>query len=552
MSEHLCARCGAAGAPNESRCAACGGPVVDETARGLVGQTVLGHYLIEAVLGQGGMSVVYRARHAVTEQQVAVKVLPPELAVHGAIKIRFVEEAKALARLEHASIVRLYNFGEEGGRFFLVMQFVEGKTFEEQILEARRLLWRDALVVGCQVLDALDYAHGQGIVHRDVKPSNILVRPDGPATVMDFGIAKVTQSTRLTGVGQTMGTVRYMSPEQVRGTDVDARSDLYSLAATLFEAITGDTPFDGQTHFDIMSKHLHQAPPTLTERGVPVPTALDAALQRALAKDPAARFQSAKEMRRALAAIAGPVGVDTGLRRSVHESGSDHTVPADLVDGSTAGTRKIALGPGRPWRRGLTVALALLVALVAAAVIARSRGENVTRPAATRASSSAFRCPLGADGWPTPLNLDRLPILTDERFDDDLLRVQSAVPLDVAHARATVRASRERFEAYALRFLPEGQHLGRHRMNLLVVPPRIMCDERVHAPGKTPGTCAELDYRHVPHRCTVVVVKGESSPEVEAGTDVGIHEGTVTHVCAGPPDVCHLFASYFKEVDPDE
>src|SRR5512145_3433962 len=134
------------------------------------------------------------------------------------------------------------------------MQFVQGQTWERVILEHGHLDWPSSLRIAVDVLRALEYAHGRGIVHRDMKPSNVLVRAhDGMATVMDFGIAKMTTSTRLTATGQTMGTVRYMSPEQVRGQEVDSRTDLYSLAVTIYESLSGETPFDGESHFEIMT-----------------------------------------------------------------------------------------------------------------------------------------------------------------------------------------------------------------------------------------------------------------------------------------------------------
>src|SRR5262249_27974627 len=151
------------------------------------------------------------------------------------------------------------------------------------------------------VLRALEYAHGRGVVHRDMKPSNVLVRKhDGSATVMDFGIAKMTTSTRLTATGQTMGTVRYMSPEQVRGQEVDLKTDIYSLGATLYESLTGDTPFDGSTHFEIMTKHLSEPPKRPSALGIDVPAPVEDALMRALAKRADDRWESAREMRKVL------------------------------------------------------------------------------------------------------------------------------------------------------------------------------------------------------------------------------------------------------------
>ncbi len=307
-----CPKCQSELDPSAALCPQCGEPVAGSPAEELLGQTLLGHYLVEKVLGQGGMSLVYRGKHVLTEQAVAIKILPPELAVHAALKARFLEEARALAKLEHPNIVRLYNFGEDRGRLCLIMQMVDGETFERQIFDRGHIEPAEAIRVTLEVLKAMEYAHESGIVHRDIKPSNVLVRPGptpergGDVYVMDFGIARVTQtSQRLTETGQTMGTVRYMSPEQVRGQIVDHRSDLYSLGITLYEGLCGETPFEGDTHFDVMSKHLQQPPQPPSERGVALSPGVEAVLLNSLRKDPAQRYQSAKAMRLALEAALG-------------------------------------------------------------------------------------------------------------------------------------------------------------------------------------------------------------------------------------------------------
>lgn len=296
-----CPSCGAEFHESDVKCGACGANVSSTGVNRLIGTTVLGQYRIVDVLGQGGMSVVYRGQHALTEQDVALKVLPPELAAYSQVKSRFLEEAKALAQLDHPNIVHLYNFGQENGSFVLAMQFVHGQTWEKLILDSEGQDWPTATRIAVDVLRGLEFAHGRGVVHRDMKPSNVLVRDDdGTATVMDFGIAKMTTSTRLTATGQTMGTVRYMSPEQVRGQEVDSRTDIYSVGATLYEALVGDTPFDGNTHFEIMTKHLTEAPQPLSARGVRVPAVLEAAVMRSLAKKADDRFQNARDFRKEL------------------------------------------------------------------------------------------------------------------------------------------------------------------------------------------------------------------------------------------------------------
>src|SRR5215471_3190704 len=187
-----CAKCGKTNLDIAKACFACGEPIAGAGPLALIGKTLLGNYRLEELLGQGGMSVVYKARHRVTEQEVAVKILPPDLAVYDDVKARFVEEARTLAKLEHPNIVALYNFVETDGRLHLVMQYVQGKTFEQIIAERGRMPWREAVTIIMGVLEALVYAHGRGVVHRDIKPSNILVRADGQVKVMDFGIAKIT------------------------------------------------------------------------------------------------------------------------------------------------------------------------------------------------------------------------------------------------------------------------------------------------------------------------------------------------------------------------
>lgn len=285
------------------KCPHCGAPIGATGAHRMLGQVVLGQYELVDVLGQGGMSVVFKGKHKLTDQEVALKILPPELAAHSQVKGRFLEEAKALAALDHPNIVHLYNFGEEKGYFVLAMQFVQGRTWERIILENKRMDWKASCKIAVDVLRALEYAHGRGVIHRDMKPSNVLVRAhDAMATVMDFGIAKMTTSTKLTATGQTMGTVRYMSPEQVRGQEVDLRTDLYSLGATLYESLTGDTPFDGSTHFEIMTKHLSEAPKPPSALGIELPEIVEQALMRSLAKKPDDRFENAREMRKVLEA----------------------------------------------------------------------------------------------------------------------------------------------------------------------------------------------------------------------------------------------------------
>jgi serine/threonine protein kinase len=387
MSTNICQSCGNDAVLDiDVKCGKCGAPIGTTGAHRMLGTFVLGQYELVDVLGQGGMSVVYKGRHKLTDQEVALKILPPELAAHSQVKGRFLEEAKALAQLDSPHIVHLYNFGEENGCFVLAMQYVRGKTWERMIMENKRLEWAVSARICVDVLRALEYAHGRGVVHRDMKPSNVLVREDdGTATVMDFGIAKMTTSTRLTATGQTMGTVRYMSPEQVRGQEVDFRTDIYSLGATLFESLTGDTPFDGNTHFEIMTKHLSDPVIAPSTRGIEVPPVLEDALMRSLAKKPEDRWDSARSFRKAIEGV---------LRESDMGLAETMRLARESVASSLRGKRPSIGGPSSG-------------AGAAAAVEA-----PITTPARSRAASPSLATKLeptgSADVVPTR---SRLPLI---------------------------------------------------------------------------------------------------------------------------------------------
>jgi len=299
MSIH-CPNCGKENQDSAKVCFACGTPLSVEGPEALVGRVVFGSYELVELVGEGGMAAVYKGRHQLTGQVVAVKMLPPELAVYPEVRARFVDEARTLARLEHPNIVHLITFAEDLGRMSLVMQYAEGQTLEGVLDDSGRITAVELVRITREVLAALEHAHSQGVVHRDIKPSNIIVRPDQSVKVTDFGIAKITRDTKLTQTGQTMGTVRYMSPEQVQGSEVDGRSDLYSLGVSMYEAVVGHTPFDGETHFAIMSQHLSATPKSPLEGGARVSETLNAVIMRALNKKPEDRYADAKEMTRAL------------------------------------------------------------------------------------------------------------------------------------------------------------------------------------------------------------------------------------------------------------
>jgi serine/threonine-protein kinase len=380
----------------------------------LVGHRIL-DFTLKQVLGSGGMSVVYRGEHRVTGQEVAIKILPPELAVHDDLKARFVEEARVLAKLDHPNIVALNNFTEAGARLCLIMTYVAGKTFEQMILDGGRVDPLETARIGIEVLRALEYAHGQQVIHRDIKPSNVLVRPDGVVKVTDFGIAKILGQSRLTSTGQTMGTVRYMSPEQVRGKSLDARSDLYSLGITLYEALAGKTPFDGENQFDIMQQQISKPPPSFASHGVEVPPSLERVLKTALEKEPQKRFPDAKTFREALENLSfDGDSTQAGVKRAREKP----LVPKRSVGAARA--RAVAIGLG----------LGVAVAGAVAGVYRLGHHRTVVPPVASPAPK-----PVGAAAWPAPYKVPGVQLTVDQSFEGDRLRVQSAAARDPASVR---------------------------------------------------------------------------------------------------------------------
>ncbi len=371
-------------------CHSCGHPLSEgDAADNLIGKEILGTYRLVQLLGKGGMSVVYRAHHVLTDQEVAVKVLPPELSNQREVKARFIEEARTLARLEHPNIVTLHNFVESDGYLYLVMQCADGETFDEVIEREGRVEVGEAVRITIEVLRALEYAHEQGVVHRDIKPSNIIIRGDGGVKVMDFGIAKIMGSSKLTQTGQTMGTVRYMSPEQVRGKQVDHRSDLYSLGVALYEAIAGRTPFDGENHFEIMQKQL-SATPTPPSQLVPIAPELEAVVLKAMAKPVDQRYQSARDFRHALQAVP----VDWDRRRGTRSSPLIQITPE----------LEKQLRPKRK-RRVLPMVVASVLLLLSAAVVVWAvvdPGTPTPRTGGADAKGTAEPKKSAEPAWPQP------------------------------------------------------------------------------------------------------------------------------------------------------
>lgn len=268
--------------------------------------TTLGNYRILAPLGQGGMARVYRAHQENLDREVAVKVLPPWFAADESFVERFKLEAKLVARLSHANIVMVHDAGEQNGHIYIVMQLIDGGTLKQRLdqfhAQGQAMDAMEANRIFKQVASALSYAHEQGIIHRDVKPVNVLMDRSGRPILSDFGIAKVLASTseQLTRPGAGVGTPEYMSPEQCRGEAVDARADIYSLGIMLFEALTGCPPFQGDNYPALAHKHIYIMSPRPSSINPLISPAIDQVILRALMKEPAQRYQQASEMAEAL------------------------------------------------------------------------------------------------------------------------------------------------------------------------------------------------------------------------------------------------------------
>lgn len=279
----------------------------------IVGQQIE-QYRVDAKLGEGGMGSVYRAQDVNLHRPVAMKVMHGQLARRQEFQQRFMQEARAAARLDHASIVKIFDFGASQGLLYMVMEFIAGGSlagYIRQLQQRQQVLHLDeTLFLLAQVADALGYAHRQGVIHRDVKPDNIMLkkldqpdRPDDPplrAVMTDFGLAKLLEGGIQTRTGSFMGTLAYMSPEQALGKDLDGRSDIYSLGVILYQLATGRLPFEIKTPTDAVMKHMQEEPRPPREITPGIPQAVAQIIEKALAKDPANRFQTAEAMARAL------------------------------------------------------------------------------------------------------------------------------------------------------------------------------------------------------------------------------------------------------------
>ena len=365
----------------------------------------IGDYEILGVLGSGGMGKVFKVRNVISDRIEAMKILLPDLAGRQDLADRFLREIKLLAGLNHPNIAALRTALTLNNQLVMVMEYVEGTTLATR-LEQGPIPAADAVNYVDQVLGALSYAHRQKVIHRDIKPANMMLTPEGVVKLMDFGIARSGTDRALTTTGTTMGSLYYMSPEQVKGQATDARSDLYSLGVSLYEMVTGERPFRADSDYSLMAAHLQQPPKPPIELRSDLSAALNEIILMAIAKDPALRFQSADAFRNALNSAKGAlpaalpanqsvpaVGVSpasaTSLLQNAAPAASIHDAPTAALEAPTLQPQPIPsvleLSARQKSHRGLYMSLGALIVL-AVLVVA---GIYIPRRAKTSANEQA-------------------------------------------------------------------------------------------------------------------------------------------------------------------
>ncbi|HEX8752680.1 MAG TPA: protein kinase [Solirubrobacterales bacterium] len=325
------------------------------TSSKMIGTVLSGRYRLEAKLGSGGMSTVYLARDTTLDRPVAVKVMHREMSEQADQLERFRQEARAVAKLSHPNVVSVIDAGEDGGHPYIVFEYVEGETLKQRINRVGALDPQEALAYAIEIGRGLTVAHARRMVHRDIKPQNVLIDSEGRAKLTDFGISRQLEQDGMTATGRVLGTTDYVAPEQAMGHGVDQRSDVYSLGVVLYEMLIGQVPFHADSQVGVAMKHVNEELPDVQQRRPEISAAAALVVERATAKDPAERYQDVAEMiddlETALEVEAARAGTTTGEATSILEA----VPPAE---------RKLAGRSRWPW------AAVALLALVGAGAIA--------------------------------------------------------------------------------------------------------------------------------------------------------------------------------------
>ena len=359
----------------------------------MIGKLFDDRYRLERKIGSGGMADVYLAVDESLGRQVAIKILSDRYASDAGFVERFRREASAAASLNHPNIVSVYDRGEAEGTYYIAMEFLDGPTLKDEITRRAPLPEAEAIGYATQALDALDFAHRRGVIHRDVKPHNMVMNEDGRLKVTDFGIARAGNAQQMTEVGSIVGTAQYLSPEQARGHAVGPQSDLYSMGIVLYEMLTGELPFTGGSAVEIAMKQVSDTPPPLHEQNRLVSPAMEQVVMRALAKDPALRYSSARAMADELRRVGrgGAASSETVQATRVISAAEAARAESATSVLRPAPPAEPPAGPKRSaWPWVLVVVLLLIAAGIGYFVYQElSGGNSVTIPSGIRGQSCA-------------------------------------------------------------------------------------------------------------------------------------------------------------------
>ncbi len=389
-----CFRCHTPVPQNSRFCSSCGADVSGggtasstdnvDVLRERLQRVIEGKYRIEKLLGKGGMGAVFLAHDLTLEREVAIKVLPPDVAQDEQVVRRFQQEAKTAARLDHPNIIPIYRVESEGGLNYFVMKYISGTSLEDllekkeplPVPEIQRILWEAACAIG--------HAHQRGVVHRDVKPANIMFDHDGRVMLTDFGISKALQAaTGFTATGMIIGTPHYMAPEQGKGAPVDGRADQYSLAVVGYRMITAELPFSGDSVHTIIYKHIYEAPPLVSAKRPGIPGSLTVAISRALSKEPDQRFATMEEFATAVwpdQPVAPPVKGRSAARPRPRAAAD---APTEITGAPTTPLPRAKPTPKRRSRVPAVVGLVVVAAGVGGYLVLGRTGSGERGAAAT-------------------------------------------------------------------------------------------------------------------------------------------------------------------------
>jgi serine/threonine-protein kinase len=448
----------------------------------LVGRTLGGYEILER-LGEGGMGAVYKARDAALERFVAIKTLAPALEADPTCVERFQREARTIARLRHPNLMHIYAVGEEGGVHFFVMEHIAGEPLSRRLARGGPLALDEAARIAGQVMSGLHRVHAAGVVHRDLKPGNVMLDADGRAILVDFGLSRSEETAGLTASGAILGTPDYMAPEQIEGEPLGAFTDIYALGILVYEMLSGIVPFRRKTAAQTLRAHCEEDPPSLAHHRSDVPAPLQRILDRAMAREPAARYASLPELAADLLAVARTPELEA-LAAELTAPGDAHTraLPAGRLQPDAASPAPHGADPApRPagrahLGRGVLVAAGAVGLLLLGAFLARGRPETPPAPptspapGASRAGDAHADAPVYVPDGATaiPEGVPRPPVFVLTRGGDAVRGVlveADGETLVVERIDGTGRRTIPLSDVRAVRFLRPGDRMpgGRRR-----------------------------------------------------------------------------------------